>query len=137
MVRRIGFTLNIFNIVILPLDLLNERKRVYEGTHFNVNLSYVIKRKVRASISEEQRPNSSIYFMTTKPVTFKSIYASKWSYNLIITFGMLLISGGIVFIVKAIIGGFGESHYTTLVYAAGNTNDNLFFFECRSCQLLL
>lgn len=92
-----------------------------------MNLSYVIKRKVRSSISKEQRPNSSIYFMTTKPVTFKSIYASKWSYNLINTFGMLLISGGIIFIVKSIIGGFGESHYTTLVYAAGNTNDNLFF----------
>lgn len=79
------------------------------------------------SISEEQRPSPSIHFLTTKPIDFRSIYASKWAYNLIIAYGLLLISGGIVFIVSSIIGGFGESQYPILVYAIGNTSDDMFF----------
>lgn len=79
------------------------------------------------SLSEEQRPNPSIHFLTTKPITFKSIYTSKWAYNLVIAYSMLLISGGIVFIISLLIGGLGESDYPILVYATGITDDEMFF----------
>ena len=78
-------------------------------------------------LSVEQRPTSSIHFLTTKPLTFQSIYASKWIYNLLIAYGAILISGGITFIVSSIIGGFGEPDYPILVYALENTNQNTFF----------
>ena len=56
-------------------------------------------------ISDEQRPNPSINFLATKPISLKSIYVSKWGYNLFIAYSLLLISGGIVFIISSLIGG--------------------------------
>lgn len=79
------------------------------------------------SLSEEQRPNTSIHFLTTKPITFRSIYASKWAYNLLIAYCALLVIGGIVFIVSSTLGGFGESHYPILVYSIENTSGSMFF----------
>jgi len=69
------------------------------------------------AMSDEQRPNSSINFLATKPISFKSIYASKWGYNLFIAYSLLLITGGIIFSIGSIFGGIGESHYPILVYA--------------------
>ncbi|CAM3114353.1 hypothetical protein FITA111629_04460 [Filibacter tadaridae] len=79
------------------------------------------------SISEEQRPNSSMNFLTTKPISLRSIYVSKWAYNGMIAYGLLLLSGGTVFLLSLLIGGFGEPQYPILVYAAENTKDDLFY----------
>ena len=56
-------------------------------------------------ISDEQRPNQSINFLATKPISLKSVYVNKWGYNLFIAYSLLLISGGSVFIISSLIGG--------------------------------
>ncbi|QTD40023.1 hypothetical protein [Sporosarcina sp. Te-1] len=98
------------------------------------------------SLSDEQRPVPSIHFLKTKPISLRSVYLSKWAYNLVIAYVLLLISSGSVFLLSSLIGGMGESRYPILVYAnsgadsgftltlpsigAGegdNTNDGLFY----------
>ncbi len=76
------------------------------------------------SISDEQRPTPSMNFLTTKPISLRSIYINKWAYNGMIAYGLLLISGGIVFLLSLLIGGFGESHYPILVYDTGSNNND-------------
>lgn len=71
-------------------------------------------------MSDEQRPNPSINFLATKPLSLKSIYLSKWWYNLLIAYSLLLISGGVVFIISSLIGGVGEYQYPILVYEIGS-----------------
>ena len=79
------------------------------------------------SISDEQRPNLSMNFLITKPISFRSIYVSKWAYNVMIAYGLLLLSGGIVFIISLFIGGFGESKYPILVYSVEKFKDDLLY----------
>ncbi|MBE1555920.1 hypothetical protein [Sporosarcina limicola] len=79
------------------------------------------------SISEEQRPNLSMNFLTTKPISSSLIYVSKWVYNGMIASGLLLISGSIVFLLSLLIGGLGESQYPILVYAVEKYKDDLFY----------
>ena len=79
------------------------------------------------SISEERQPNPSLNFLTTKPISFRSIYVSKWAYNIMIAYGLLLISGGIVFLFSLLIGGLGETEYPMLVYAVEKSNHDLLY----------
>lgn len=75
------------------------------------------------SLSDERQPNPSINFMKTKTIPFRSIYVSKWAYNLMVAYGLLVLCGGIVFLLSSLIGGIGESQYPILVYATGSYED--------------
>ncbi|MBD7984082.1 hypothetical protein H9649_05780 [Sporosarcina sp. Sa2YVA2] len=75
------------------------------------------------SLSDERQLNPSINFLKTKTIPFRSIYVSKWAYNLMIAYGLLVLCGGIVFLLSSLIGGIGESQYPILVYATGSYED--------------
>lgn len=79
------------------------------------------------SISEEYRPTLSKNFLLTKPISLKSVYVSKWLYNLFITYSLLLGILGVTFLVAILFGGLGESQYPMLVYSLENYNESLLF----------
>lgn len=79
------------------------------------------------SMSDERQSNPSIDFLTTKPIRMTSIYITKWAYNLLIAYSLLLISSVFVFFISTIIGGLGESDYPILVYAAAKLHDGYFY----------
>ncbi len=76
------------------------------------------------SVSEERQQNPSLNFLTTKPISFRSIYVSKWAYNIMVAYILLLVSGGIVFLFSLLIGGLGETEYPMLVYAVEKSNED-------------
>ncbi|WOV87188.1 hypothetical protein QWT69_15210 [Sporosarcina oncorhynchi] len=69
------------------------------------------------SMSTEQEPQSSIRFLITKPLRYRAIYSSKWVYNLIVAYGLLLICGVLAFVFSSLIGGIGEPDYPIVAYA--------------------
>ncbi|MBD7985520.1 hypothetical protein H9649_13065 [Sporosarcina sp. Sa2YVA2] len=79
------------------------------------------------SISAEYRPTLSKNFLLTKPISFKSVYVSKWVYNLFITYSLLLGVLGVTLLVGIVFGGLGESQYPMLVYSLENYNESLLF----------
>ncbi|MCG3087600.1 cytochrome b/b6 domain-containing protein [Sporosarcina cyprini] len=85
------------------------------------------------SLSEEQRPTPSIHFLKTKPILLRSIYLNKWIYNMMIAYGLLLISAGSIFLISSLIGGTGESQYPILVYA-NSGNDNSFTLTLQTSE---
>ena len=79
------------------------------------------------TISEERSPNPAINFLVTKPIRFTSIYITKWAYNLVVAYSLLLISGAVIFLFATLIGGLGETEYPILVYAPNRLEDHFFF----------
>ncbi len=79
------------------------------------------------TISEEHRPTPSINFLVTLPIRFQSIYSTKWTYNLMIAYSLLLISGGLMFLIATLMGGIGEAHYPVLIYATDRIEEYYFF----------
>ena len=75
-------------------------------------------------VSEERQQNPALNFLTTKPISFRSIYVSKWAYNIMVAYILLLVSGGIVFLFSLLIGGLGETEYPMLVYAVEKSNED-------------
>lgn len=69
------------------------------------------------AVSEERTPQSTISFLSTKPLSFQSVYTTKWLYNLLSAAALQLLVGGIVFCIATLIGGFGESAYPIPVYS--------------------
>lgn len=78
---------------------------------------------VWTSLASEQGPQMPIRFLVTKPLRLRSIYISKWVYNLAIAYGLLLISGAIAFFLSSVIGGIGEPDYPMVVYANSEFED--------------
>lgn len=79
------------------------------------------------TISEESRPNLTINFLVTKPISFTSIYITKWVYNLLIAYSLLFISSALIFLIATFIGGLGEADYPILVYSTDRLEDHYFF----------
>lgn len=84
------------------------------------------------TISEERSPTSTINFLVTKPIRFQSIYCTKWAYNLIISYSLLLISGGLIFFIATLIGGLGEAQYPILIYATDRIEEHFFFSNANN-----
>ncbi|WP_238600757.1 hypothetical protein, partial [Metasolibacillus meyeri] len=66
------------------------------------------------------------------------IYVTKWAYNLMIAYSLLLISSVVIFLIATLIGGLGEAEYPILIYATERleehyfvsfVNDAYFYFE--------
>ena len=79
------------------------------------------------TMSDEHRPTPTINFLRTKPIRFQSIYRTKWGYNLLVAYSLLLISGGVLFVVATIIGGIGEAQYPILIYAPERIEESFFY----------
>ena len=79
------------------------------------------------TMSDERRPTPTINFLRTKPIRFQSIYRTKWLYNLLVAYSLLLISGGVLFVIATIIGGIGEAQYPILIYATERIEENFFY----------
>ncbi|WP_342559334.1 hypothetical protein [Metasolibacillus sp. FSL K6-0083] len=79
------------------------------------------------AMSDERQWNLSINFLTTKPIRYKYIYMTKWLYNIVIAYSLLLISGACIFFLSTMIGGLGEYEYPILVYATDKIHDNYFY----------
>lgn len=79
------------------------------------------------TISEEKSPAPTINFLVTKPIRYTSIYVTKWIYNLVIASSLLLIAGGLVFLIATLIGGLGEAQYPVLIYATERVEEYFFF----------
>ena len=79
------------------------------------------------TMADEFAPTSSIHFLVTKPIRPITIYLSKWTYNLVSAYSLLFLSGGLLFIIATIIGGFGEARYPVLIYATEPLDEQFFF----------
>lgn len=79
------------------------------------------------AISEERNRESTLHFLVTKPIRFRSIYFTKWLYNLMIAYVILLLIGAFTFLFAAVLGEIGESRYPIPVYATEKLNDTYLF----------
>jgi hypothetical protein len=84
------------------------------------------------TISEEHRPTPTINFLVTKPILYTSIYITKWAYNLAIAYSLLLISGGLIFLIATLIGGLGDAKYPMLIYAMDQLEDHYFLSSANN-----
>lgn len=79
------------------------------------------------TMADEYAPTPSIHFLVTKPIRPTAIYVSKWTYNLVSAYSLLLLSGGLFFAIATLIGGFGEARYPVLIYATEPLDEHFFF----------
>lgn len=73
------------------------------------------------SLAEEHRLGRTVHFLVTKPLHLRSVYVSKWAYNLATACLFFLFSGGIAFVVSWLLGGYGEADYPIPTYAIEET----------------
>lgn len=126
------------------LKLIQERNTKYDNSslfaiykYFDWNVMFFVLLifilLLWTTVSDEYKPTSTINFLISKPIRFKSIYITKWAYNLMIAYSLLLISGVLIFLVATMIGGVGEAKYPILVYATDRANDAYFFSVPNNC----
>ncbi|QTD42774.1 ABC transporter permease [Sporosarcina sp. Te-1] len=95
-------------------------------SYMNWNLAWIVLGVfvfvLWTSMAEEQRPNRSIHFLATKPLRLRSVYVSKWAYNLAAACLFFVFSGMIAFFVSSLLGGIGEADYPILTYAVSEND---------------
>ncbi|WP_143544277.1 hypothetical protein [Salinicoccus kekensis] len=84
--------------------------------HIPLLLTILFVLIIWSSFSDVYKPNGVYDFIFTKPFTERMVLFSKWCFNLLSTYILLLIGAIILIAISAALGGIGSLNYPIVIY---------------------